>query len=99
MGCSILERNYSCSFGEIDLIFSDSEGVICFGEVKFRSDNSRGYPEEAVDLRKQRRICRTSDHFRSKFSLDESLSYRYDVIAISGDEVEWIKNAFEYAGY
>ncbi len=93
-----MERNFSCRSGEIDLIFSDSDGVICFGEVKYRSDFRKGFPEEAVDRRKQRRICRTSDHYRSKFALDESLSYRYDVIAISGEEIEWIKNAFEYVG-
>ena len=95
-GCSILGRNYSCKAGEIDVIYSDSEGVICFGEVKFRTEMVHGLPEEAVNNAKQRKICRASDYYRAKFSLDESMSYRYDVIAISDDGIKWIKNAFEY---
>ena len=95
-GCRILDRNYSCKAGEIDIIYSDSEGVICFGEVKFRTEIINGSPEEAVNSNKQRKICRASDCYRAKFSLDESMSYRYDVIAISEDGIKWIKNAFEY---
>ncbi len=95
-GCGILNRNYSCRMGEIDIIYTDPDSVICFGEVKYRKIRENGYPQEAVNLTKQRKICRVSDHYRSIFSLDESLSYRYDVIAVSEDGIEWIKNAFEY---
>ncbi len=95
-GCRIIEKNYSCRMGEIDLIYSDPDNVICFGEVKFRKERDRMDPSEAVTKGKQRKICRVSDHFRSKFSLDESFSYRYDVIAICPEEIRWIKNAFDY---
>ncbi len=95
-GCRILDRNYSCRMGEIDIVFSDTDDVICFGEVKYRTVTDNGFPQEAVTFSKQRKICRVSDLYRSQFSLDESLSYRYDVIAVSADGVEWIKNAFEY---
>ncbi|MCR4590284.1 MAG: YraN family protein [Lachnospiraceae bacterium] len=95
-GCRIIERNFSCRAGEIDLIYYDEDNVICFGEVKYRYDENAGYPSEAVDIRKQRKICRVSDMYRAKFSLDESYSYRYDVIAIKRNEIQWIKNAFYY---
>lgn len=95
-GCRIIERNFYSSAGEIDIIYTDKDGTICFGEVKYRKNTKDGQPEEAVNLRKQKRICRASDHFRSKFSLDESFSYRYDVIALTPYGIKWIKDAFEY---
>ena len=95
-GCNILERNFTCRFGEIDIIFEDEDGTVCFGEVKYRALDRDGHPEEAVVYGKQKKICRTSDHYRVKYALDESLSYRYDVIAISPGNIRWIKNAFEY---
>ena len=94
-GCTIIERNFRCSAGEIDIIFSD-DGIICFGEVKFRESLANGLPEEAVDKRKQRKICRTSDHYRMKNSLDESFRYRFDVLSLTPDSVKWLKNAFGY---
>ncbi len=95
-GCRIIERNYSCRMGEIDLIYSDPDNVICFGEVKYRNKISSGYPSEAVNFSKQKKICAVSDHYRAKLSLDESFAYRYDVIAILPEGIRWIKNAFYY---
>lgn len=95
-GCRIIGRNFYSSAGEIDVIYTDLDGTVCFGEVKFRKKLNDGQPEEAVNFRKQKRICRASDYFRAKFSLDESFSYRYDVIALSPDGIRWIKDAFEY---
>ncbi len=96
-GCRILERNFRSRSGEIDVIFYDSDGeTLCFGEVKYRNNLNNGYPEEAVNLKKQRIICRVSDVYRAKNGLDESLSYRFDVIAIMPDSITWHKNAFQY---
>ncbi len=95
-GCTIIERNFSCRAGEIDIIYTDHEDTICFGEVKFRENTGCGLPEEAVDSRKQKKICRVSDHFRMKYGLDESQSYRFDVISLTPENINWIRNAFEY---
>ncbi len=96
-GCSIIQRNFRSRSGEIDIIYFDSDGeTLCFGEVKYRNNLNSGYPEEAVNRKKQRIICRVSDVYRGKHGLDESLSYRYDVIAITPDGINWHKNAFEY---
>ena len=58
-GYRILKQNFFCKDGEIDIIAQD-DGVLCFIEVKYRSDLSEGYPEEAVDINKIRRISRSA---------------------------------------
>ncbi len=94
-GGRIIERNYSTRMGEIDLIAHDA-GAICFIEVKYRKTVRAGYPAEAVDQRKQFKICRVSDHFRMMKRLRDDIPYRFDVVSIIGDEITWYKNAFEY---
>lgn len=58
-GYRILEKNFRCRKGEIDLIAMDQE-YLCFVEVKFRESSDCGGPFLAVDNRKQRRICQTA---------------------------------------
>ena len=96
--CRILDKNFRCSAGEIDIIYMDTDDTVCFGEVKYRENDGMGYPEEAVDRKKQRIISRVSDHFRARNSLDESMSYRFDVLAVTPTMIRWIKNAFDYRG-
>ncbi|MCR5024449.1 MAG: YraN family protein [Lachnospiraceae bacterium] len=95
-GCRVIQKNFRCSAGEIDIIFLDKDDTVCFGEVKYRENEEMGFPEEAVDNKKQRIICRVSDHYRAKNGLDESMSFRFDVIAVSPSDIKWIKNAFDY---
>ena len=54
-GYRILEKNYRTVFGEIDIIARDGE-MIVFIEVKTRTDDTFGYPFEAVDARKREKI-------------------------------------------
>ena len=70
-----------------------SSPLLC---CKFRENLLNGLPEEAVDRKKQKKICRASDHFRMKNSLDESLSYRFDVLSLTPESIKWLKNAYEY---
>ena len=58
-GYQILEQNYRCKRGEIDLVAREGQYLV-FVEVKYRSTNESGLPEEAVDLRKQRQISRVA---------------------------------------
>ncbi len=97
-GAGILFRNFRSRMGEIDIIASD-HGTLCFIEVKYRKSVKKGYPAEAVGVRKQVTICRTADYYRMKMSLPEDLSYRFDVISIMGEEITWYKNAFSYIPY
>ncbi len=94
-GLQILERNFRCRTGEIDIIAMD-EGTYVFTEVKYRRSAEMGLPQEAVGYAKQRKICRVSDFYRMKKQLPESTPLRYDVVAVCGENIEWIQNAFPY---
>lgn len=93
-GFRILERNYRCRQGEIDLIAMDGACLV-FVEVKYRSGSRSGHPGEAVDVRKQRRIARTAVHYCYKNKIPDTQACRFDVLGILGDEIEYYKNAFE----
>lgn len=98
-GVTVLERNFRCRQGEIDLIGKQGEYLI-FIEVKYRRDAEKGLALEAVGVAKQRKICRVADYYRTMHGLGDSICVRYDVVAIQGEEVVWIPNAFphHYAG-
>ncbi len=95
-GYEILEMNYRCRIGEIDIIAKQGMYLV-FVEVKFRTDNTCGDPLEAVDWRKQRQICRVALYYYTKHGYRENIPCRFDVIAVYGDEtIKQIENAFEY---
>lgn len=95
MNVKILNRNFRCKIGEIDIIFRDKEYLV-FGEVKYRNENHYGSPEEAVNVAKQKKICRVSDYYRMINGISEFTAVRFDVLAINGNEIKWIKDAFPY---
>ncbi len=96
-GVKILESNHRCRAGEVDLIGID-EGCLVFFEVKWRRSRYSGDPSEAVDYRKQQKICRVCDNYRMFHKELYKLQVRFDVLAMEDEEVNWIKNAFDYAG-
>ena len=93
-GYEIICYNYRCRIGEIDIIARDGESLV-FCEVKYRRDTSKGHPAEAVDARKQRVIARCAMYYITANRLPE-IPCRFDVVAILGEEITHIKNAFEY---
>ena len=94
-GVRILARNFRCSRGEIDII-GFHQGCLVFFEVKYRKDDRFGQAVEAVDIRKQERICRSADFFLYGDREFADTGVRFDVIAVCKDRVEWIQNAFDY---
>ena len=96
-GYVILERNYRCSVGEMDLVARE-EGVLVFVEVRTRSCEGFGSPLESVDFAKQRKLRDVARHYlreRRPFYRD----VRFDVVGIllkEGEEalVEIIPHAF-----
>ncbi|MCI8354270.1 MAG: YraN family protein [Lachnospiraceae bacterium] len=94
-GVRILERNFRCRQGEIDLV-GIHEGCLVFVEVKYRRNERSGMPEEAVGAGKQMKICQVSDYFRIRNKKYQDMQVRYDVVAIGGEEIRWYKNAFFY---
>ena len=94
-GVRITERNFRCRQGEIDIVGYDGVYLVFF-EVKYRSTGGKGSAAEAVGSAKQRRICRVADYYRVIHHCAESTPIRFDVVAIDGDRLSWIKNAFYY---
>ncbi|MDE6912318.1 MAG: YraN family protein [Lachnospiraceae bacterium] len=94
-GVIILECNYRNRKGEIDLIGRDGAYTVFF-EVKYRRNDKKGSPTEAVNFTKQRTICRVADYYRMKHGMGEFSAVRYDVVAIEGEKVTWYKNAFSH---
>ncbi|MBI4517479.1 MAG: YraN family protein [Deltaproteobacteria bacterium] len=93
----ILQRNYRCAAGEIDLVALDRTTVV-FVEVKTRTQESFGNPLEAVDQRKQRQMVRAARYFLSEHRLHER-AVRFDVVGVwwEGERVtcELVQHAFE----
>ena len=94
-GVKIKERNFRCRQGEIDIIGYDDSCLVFF-EVKYRGSRSTGSAAEAVGYTKQRKICRTADYYRMIHHCGEDVQIRFDVVAIDGEDLQWIKNAFYY---
>ncbi|MGN0166779.1 MAG: YraN family protein [Acetatifactor sp.] len=94
-GMQIKERNYRSRQGEIDII-GIHNGYLVFVEVKYRENREKGYAAEAVDYRKQCRICRVADSYRFVHKLGSRVGIRYDVVAIQGEQIQWIQNAFPH---
>ena len=92
-GLEILERNYRADRGEIDLIAMDRDTLV-FAEVKYRKDGRMGLPEEAVTAAKQKTIRRTAAAYLAAHAGCGGYPCRFDVIAVLGDEITWIRNAF-----
>ncbi len=93
-GYAILEKNYTCKFGEIDIIAKKGT-VLAFIEVKTRTSISYGYPEEAVDKYKIKKIKNTANFFIANNKPLQDFNFRFDVISIIAGKkiVENIINA------
>ncbi|HEY5575352.1 MAG TPA: YraN family protein [Clostridiaceae bacterium] len=98
-GYIILDRNFRCKTGEIDLIAKDGD-YICFIEVKTRCGSLFGNPCEAVTYPKQQRICKTAQMYILKKKLFK-FNFRFDVIEVilnkenGSSSIKLIKNAFD----
>lgn len=94
-GMRIVERNFRNRQGEIDII-GYHENYLVFVEVKYRRNDKQGGALAAVTSQKQRQICKVADYYRYQHRLGENTCIRYDVVAIQGDEIVWVKNAFPH---
>ncbi len=97
LGYRVLERNYRCPLGEIDLV-AEEDGCLVFVEIKTRRGGSLGEAKAAVDPRKQRRITLVAQHYLKTQNRIEQRS-RFDVVAVSlnqgRERIEVIRAAFE----
>jgi putative endonuclease len=98
-GYRIIETNYRCPVGEIDIIARE-KGTIVFVEVKARRSSRFGSPKGAVTPAKQRKISMAALDYLKRANLDGTRA-RFDVVAIDTTagqtDIEVVKNAFELA--
>ena len=91
-GFAVVDRNWTCRGGEIDLVCRDGDTLV-FVEVRARSSTSHGTPLETVVDVKRRRLIRAAEiylHVKKK----SDAACRFDVVAITGDRVEHVEDAF-----
>lgn len=92
-GLKLLDANYRCRFGEIDLVLRDGETLV-FAEVRKRSSADFGGAAASIDRRKQQRLILTAQHYIASSPGDRPC--RFDAVLLdAGDRIEWVKNAFE----
>jgi len=96
-GYQILRMNYKTPIGEIDIIAKDGNTLV-FVEVKTRTDDFFGYPYEAVNERKKKKLRNVALLYLKKLS--KELPVRFDILSIlyrekGKKEIEHIKDAFE----
>ncbi len=84
LGYQIIERNWRCRRGEIDLITQAGE-VLVFVEVKTRRGRAFGMPEEAITAQKRRKLLELGQFYLLEHDLDE-VEWRVDLMAIEQDQ-------------
>jgi putative endonuclease len=95
-GLKLIERNYRCRFGEIDLIARDGKTLV-FVEVRLRSRTEFGGAAESITAAKRLKLTRTARHYLSR--LKPLPACRFDALLLSArsSAPEWVKNAFDEA--
>ena len=95
-GLALVERNFRCRLGEIDLIMRENNTLV-FVEVRYRRNRDFGGPIISVSPRKQHKLRATAKIYLQNNPLAAKATVRFDVLGILGTEhtVEWIKNAIE----
>ncbi|MBQ3084534.1 MAG: YraN family protein [Clostridia bacterium] len=93
----ILERNFQCRFGELDIIAKDKDCLV-FCEVKARSEGMIAAPQESVIYAKQQKMIKTAQYWL--LSHEEDCPMRFDVVAVTVDAkgrctVEHLENVIE----
>lgn len=101
-GYKVIERNYRCPWGEIDLIAREKDTLV-FVEIKSRNSSEFGLPQDAVGPSKQRKIIQVAKAYMSEHHVQETIAARFDVVAIqltsSRPKIELIKDAFHVDDY
>jgi putative endonuclease len=92
-GLTLLERNYTCKGGELDLV-CDDRGTLVFVEVRARRGDRFGAPAETVSVLKRRRIVHAAQHYLVRRGIADR-ACRFDVVTIEGEAITHIENAFD----
>jgi len=97
-GMGLVQCNYHCRQGEIDLIMQHQRTLV-FVEVRKRRCADFGSALESVNARKQQRLLYAAQHYLARHPKAANQPCRFDVVAISGEpggeKSQWIQNAFQ----
>jgi putative endonuclease len=96
-GYTIVEQNYRCAVGELDVIAREG-GDLVFVEVRSRADGDHGDASFAVGRGKQRRVARVAEHYLHD-RRPPCDTCRFDVVAITGETIEVFRDAFRIGLY
>jgi putative endonuclease len=98
-GLTLVQKNYQCLMGEIDLIMQASADEWVFVEVRYRHSDDYGDGSASVTPQKQARIIRAASLYLLERELFDKVHCRFDVVSIGseapGTTIEWIKDAFQ----
>lgn len=102
-GLRVLARNFSCRYGEIDLIMNDDSGherdCTVFVEVRYRNSEARGGGLASVGPAKRAKLLRTAAVYLQDNPRLANLPCRFDVVACNGTpqtpSFDWVRGAFE----
>jgi putative endonuclease len=89
-GLRLVERNFRCKTGEIDLIMAEGDSLV-FVEVRRRASSRFGGAAASVTSAKQQKLLRAAQFYLLRFRAMPAC--RFDVVAIEGGALNWIKNA------
>lgn len=92
-GLLVLEKNFRCKHGELDLIMRDKQTLVIV-EVRFRQSNKYGGALESITQKKQSRIIAATQYYLLLNKINSPI--RFDVVTMSNDtDINWIINAFQ----
>lgn len=100
-GLVLVQRNYRVAAGprarggEIDLVMREPDGTLVFVEVRLRRATDRGGAAASIGPAKQRSLVYAAQHFLQRLAAPPRC--RFDVIAIDGEQLDWLRAAFEAA--
>ena len=97
-GLAPITRNFSCRYGEIDLVMRERD-VVVFVEVRYRSASRFGDGIDSVGAAKRARLVRAASAFLAEHPRLAGAACRFDVLAIGAGEeapsIDWRRNAFD----
>ena len=96
-GLRIVGRNLSFRGGELDLV-AEHGPTLVFVEVRYRRSAAFGDASESVALRKQQRLVRAAELYLARHPERAQRPCRFDVVAIDGERLEWLRDAFRPDG-
>lgn len=91
-GLVLIEANFTCKGGEIDLVMRDGESLV-FVEVRQRADRRHGGAAASITPGKIRRIVRAAQVYLQRLPVLPPC--RFDVVAIDGEELDWLRDAIQ----